>query len=358
MKVLRGRIGSCHHLLRTVFVAGTLLAVATGCSSTDSAPGSSGNLPIKVGTYPGSWLEIPTYVAKEKGFFADNGLEAELITNNSGPVMVAAAAAGSIDTFPFTPNATMVANSQGYEFKQIAATKSGPIYDVLGSKKVMEACPHAGRPYPEPIQCMKGKKLSINALGSDNYNVALTLLKDAGLSEKDLSIVPISTTGGMMTALQQGQTDFVISIQPAAAQLVDVERVATRIVSLAKDSNQYFSNWPGYGSFAIKHSIDSAPDKYRRFADSLDAAVGWIIDPRNKEELAEIFMKYAPNIQRESALVLAQNAPGSFDTQLTCSAVENASKWLQETGQLSREESVKCEDFVWSNALKESKGTK
>jgi NitT/TauT family transport system substrate-binding protein len=342
---------------RAILAAGTLAMLAAGCAQVEPAPSSGADLNIKVGVFPGLWQEVPIYVAQEKGFFAANGLAAELITSQTGPVMVAAAASGSLDAFSFTANGTMVTNSKGYGFRQIASVKPEPIYGVLGLKQVMEDCPHAGRPYPEPILCMKGKKVAVSALGSDNYNVALTLLKDAGLTEKDVSILPVGGNPALITALQHGQADFTIPSQPGEAQLVDVSKIATSVVYLS-ESNQFFKDWPGQGVFALERSLKESPEKYQRLIASLDDAIKWAVDPQNALELSKIFVKYSPATDSATALALAKETASSFDIRVRCSSIENASAWLVDTQQIHSEARSECKDFVWDYTIERFPGNK
>lgn len=340
------------HAVSVVVVALTTLLMTSSCSNgSSSGGGGSGKVALKVATYEGLWLEAPVYVAEERGIFASHGVEIERINIPTGPTQIAAAQSGSIDVVTLTTNAIMQSNAKGgTPFDQLIGNIQHQIYGVSGLESVMDNCPDAGKPYPEPIKCMKGKRLGVTALGSDNYNVALSLLHDAGLSKDDVDILPLGGGTQLPLAMQNGQADFVVNTEPGPTQVEKVWKIAVPVVPLRTGAtNKYFSTWSGSGFFATEPAVEKKPEAYQRFVDAMVEASDWAADPANEQELAAIFKKYASNTPDETVSELARTAPATFGARMNCEGVMNASKWLAETDQATAEDlPTNCEDFVWN----------
>ncbi|MBW1848379.1 MAG: ABC transporter substrate-binding protein [Deltaproteobacteria bacterium] len=75
-------------ILTTVFIMMFLLVAVTGCQQKEET--------VKIG-HLRITMSLPTYVALEKGFFADQGLKVELVPFNSGTTVIDALVAGRID---------------------------------------------------------------------------------------------------------------------------------------------------------------------------------------------------------------------------------------------------------------------
>ncbi|QXW01321.1 ABC transporter substrate-binding protein [Rhodococcus globerulus] len=330
----------------------TSLFLATSCSNgVSSGEDGSGNVNLKVATYEGLWLEAPVYVAEERGIFADHGLEIERINIPTGPTQIAAAQSGSVDVVTLTTNAIMQSNAKGgLPFVQLIGNIQHQIYGVSGLESVMANCPYANKPYPEPIKCMKGKRLGVTALGSDNYNVALSLLQDAGMSKDDVDILPLGGGTQLPLAMQNGQADFAVNTEPGPTQVEKVWKIAVPVVPLQTgDTNKYFSTWSGSGFFATEPAVEKKPQAYQRFVDAMVEASDWAADPANEQELVAIFKKYAPNTADETIRELAKTAPETFGARMNCDGVMNAAEWLAATDQAVAEDlPTNCEDFVWS----------
>jgi len=337
-----------------VVVSVTLVLAACSGSPGGSGASDTGTANFKVGTYEGLWLEAPVYVAQEKGIFKKHGLNVDRVNIQSGPTQLAAASSGGIDAITLTTNAVMLANSKGQTFEQLIGNIPHQIYGLAGLKKVMDACPNAKEPYPKPILCMKGKRIGVTALGSDNYNVAVSLLQDVGLTKDDVTLLPLGGAVQLGQAMLAGQTDFIVSVEPAPTQVEEVSKIAVPVVPLRTGStNKYFTTWAGEGFFATDKVLKSNPKMYQGFVDAIVEATDWTADPANQAELITIFKKYAPNTPADTLDALAKTAPDTFGARLSCKGIENARDWLVQTNQMTGNQGVKnCQQFVWDYTAK------
>src|SRR3954469_1571128 len=149
------------------------------------------------------------YVARDKGYFKQLGLEIETKTFIDGAMAVPAVVAGELDITFMTPNASL--------FNSVA--KGAPLVVILdrGNNRkgfaytlvnVTQALYDDGVHAMADFAKLKGKKMGVGALGSINqYNMAQALLKVGLDPAKDVQWVVNVSQPDLMKMLGQGQVD-------------------------------------------------------------------------------------------------------------------------------------------------------
>ncbi|SOD96686.1 ABC transporter substrate-binding protein [Caenispirillum bisanense] len=139
----------------------------------------------------------PLVVAKEKGFFADAGLEVELIAPadpNDPPKLVAA---GKADVaVGYQPQLHLQA-AEGLPLKRIGTLVATPLNSVV-------TLSDSGI---DSLGDLKGKKVGFSVGGFEDALLG-TMLADAGLTLKDVELVNVNFA--LSPALMSGQVDAVI----------------------------------------------------------------------------------------------------------------------------------------------------
>lgn len=224
---------------RTLFVAAALVIVAlvaltaAGCGSstttTTAAPAESTTSaqattsvtgaestattaftgePVKL-TFgvSGVACEAMIFAAYEEGFFEKYGLEVDLQTLGFEETKIGLST-GKIDA--------VVGNfgwikpiQEGLQLKYVGGIHKGCITGVAPE----------GSDIKSPAD-LKGKRLGVNALGDGPHVLALTAIKEAGLSESDVDI-KVYPADQLPLALQQGEIDAFINWDPYAAQYIE-----------------------------------------------------------------------------------------------------------------------------------------
>ncbi|MDD7794307.1 ABC transporter substrate-binding protein [Clostridium sp. 'White wine YQ'] len=181
-------------LILSVVMVGSIFA---GCSSkaTDTAAKPTGELKkvkLQLKWLPQSQF-MGYYVAKEKGYYKDAGLDVEILPGGSDIIPEQNVYNGAADIGVTWVSSLMTYQAQGYELQEVAQVfqKSGLL---LTSKK------SAGINSPADL---KGKKVA-NWFGGNEYEI-LALLKKYNLDkEKDLKLVQQDYT---MDQLKEGSVD-------------------------------------------------------------------------------------------------------------------------------------------------------
>lgn len=112
--------------MRTLFLSAFLLIVTVSSATAQAVPVKVGIIPI-IGA-------APVIVAKSEGWTAQEGLDVEIITFESGPNMISALASGTLDVYVAGVAPAAVAASKGVDLKIVAATAIEEMTVVAGAK--------------------------------------------------------------------------------------------------------------------------------------------------------------------------------------------------------------------------------
>jgi NitT/TauT family transport system substrate-binding protein len=176
---------------RASVIAGVVVALLGGAASAE---------PLKLAH--STWVGYgPLYIAKEKGFFADEGLEVELIVMEDPKVRFPALAAGQIDVAVSTVDTVLnyLSDQQGYRYLfAIDDSKGGD--GVVADKDI------------QSVADLKGRSVAY-AEGSVSQFYLGVLLKKAGLSIKDVQTMNM-TAGDAGAAFVAERVDAAVTWEP------------------------------------------------------------------------------------------------------------------------------------------------
>lgn len=205
---------------KRIFTAFSFLAILTllltACSQ-QSQQGVPDLGKIQVGYLPSTGF-FGFYVAKEKGYFEEQGLDVELTSFKSGSEMIAPLSTGQLDVGAGEPGTGLFnAANQDLDvrvvcgFSSQAAGRGGvPILvrkDLADSGEVTKPAD------------LKGRKIGVNVpRGMVEYSVAKYLAKD-GLTIDDVEMVPIPFPD-MPAALANKAVDAAMVTYPGAAKAI------------------------------------------------------------------------------------------------------------------------------------------
>lgn len=130
---------------------------------------------------------IDFYVAQDRGFFRDEGLDVELVEVRSSNIAVAALVSGEVDGLAGV-GTVLGAIYRGMPVKVVAVTSHRALFWLVS------------RPEFKSIPELKGRTLGVTTLGGSQHQAAARLLRSGGLDPaSDLATVVV---GGAPTLLQ------------------------------------------------------------------------------------------------------------------------------------------------------------
>lgn len=245
---------------RSVFVRLAALALAAPLALPLAAQAADR---VKFGVFPSS-AALPFYIAQNRGWFKEAGLEVEEVPMTSHPLTVQAIVAGSIDG---------AANLVTLEGANMEARRPGTLkYLSLNGQNsahvIEQFVVRANSPAKSLNDFRNGFKL-FSAPGPANIGAARAVLKKVGLVEgKDFTIQE-QQIGVHLGALQSGNFDGGYTLEPAATVMVSQNigrRVETGVIAThllgRKDASAFAA-----GAVLSDRFIAERPDVARRFAE-------------------------------------------------------------------------------------------
>jgi NitT/TauT family transport system substrate-binding protein len=197
------------------------LIVVVSFASVQSATRAQGKKEVVRTGYVPVLIFAPLYVAVERGYFADEGIDAQLTPVQGGSDSVVQLAAGNFDVAVGGLGAGLFnAASKGLEFRIVGPmhTERPPLASplVIAKDRVDEI---------KSVKDLKGKKVAINATGAATEYWVFKALEKAGLTMNDITLVtvPFANVPG---ALQGRAIDAAILGEPLATLQKDQGTVA------------------------------------------------------------------------------------------------------------------------------------
>lgn len=153
-----------------------------------------------------TWVGLtPLHIAREKGFFKELGLNLDIKEFSSIPDSNAALVAGRLNgVAPVTSEAVLLA-ATGADFRVVMVEDISVGADgILARKNIKE------------VKDFKGKRIAVEK-GSVSHFFLLQVLNEAGLSEKDVTIVSMLSDQAAV-AYQSGKIDVAVTYSPFLEQ--------------------------------------------------------------------------------------------------------------------------------------------
>ena len=222
---------------------------------------------------------IPLYVAKDKGYFEEQGLEPTFIlaADNIG---IQALIAGEFD---FTASATGAsrASARNIPLKVVLINTFKPAFWIYARENL------------SPLQ-LKGKKLAISSFGGLSHALAKLALRKAGLNpERDVVMVAAGTTDMRFAALQSTAVDAAVLNAPGKfkarkAGLKEVFFLGEQVYALS-----------GGGATTVK-LIQTRPDTVQRFVTGALKGLKYFLSNRKGSiPIMAKYMKVEPEMAKE-----------------------------------------------------------
>jgi NitT/TauT family transport system substrate-binding protein len=229
--------------LLTGFSGGLLLnACARSASTSSKTPSTPTNSntpsgPLKASLGVVGWVGYtPLYIAVEKGFFKELGLDFSLVSFGSNPEMRAAFAAGKIDGQVTVTSDAVLQAQTGKDFKIVLVADNSQGADgILARKRITS------------IQDFKGQTIAVE-MGGVSHFFLLEVLKEVGLSSNDVKLNNV-TPDAAAAAYGAGKVDIAVTYAPYLSQanaaqpdgrvIYDSSKMPTAIVDLYIFDSQF-----------------------------------------------------------------------------------------------------------------------
>src|SRR5438105_4631003 len=258
-----------------------MLAAAVVSAVSSPLQAQTAKFPFRL-NWTASGEHAPFFVARDKGFYRDEGLDVEIL-DGSGSTTVLQLIANGQSPVGYADAATMMRGvSNGMPVRAIGVP--------------LQLSPHAfiyraDSPRPTKVAEVKGTRIAVTA-GDASMVMLTAFLGKVGLKLEDVQIITVATTAAKDQAMLNRQADTImgffmdqgVRLEPTTGvkvgytKLYDMAGVST--LSSAIIAN---NDW-------LKDAKNQA--QLRRFLRASQR--GWQYTFDNRDEAAEIFMKRAP----------------------------------------------------------------
>ena len=222
----------------------------------------------------------PLFVALEKGFFADAGLDVELIAPanpNDPPKLVAA---GKADLAVSYQPQLYLQVAQGLPVKRVGTLVATPLNTLL----VLADGPI------ESIADLKGKKVGFSIGGFEDA-ILKSMLAGYGLTLDDIELINVNFS--LSPSLMSGQVDAVIG----AYRNFELHQMDI----LGRPGRAFYVEEEGVPAYdeliLIANAEKLDDDRLPRFLDALEAGVQYLIN--HPDESWQLFIGYQPDLDDE-----------------------------------------------------------
>jgi ABC-type nitrate/sulfonate/bicarbonate transport system substrate-binding protein len=244
---------------------------------------------LSVNVFPAGFI-WPLWVGRNKGFFAEQGLEIDLIhTVNSVDQMT-----GLIDG-AFDIAMTAIDNVIAYnEGQGEAPTRSKPdLVGVMGSSSGFLSLIVA--PHIRSFEDLKGTTLSVDAMTTGYSFTLRRLLAMRGLTEDDYQLVKVGGMKERFEALIRNEQVGTLMVPPFTLMARDRGfNELTPVLSVLK-------HFQGGVAAARRDWLKTHPEEIVGFIRGNLAALQWLYEPANKTEALDIFAAHMKNASASSA---------------------------------------------------------
>jgi ABC-type nitrate/sulfonate/bicarbonate transport system substrate-binding protein len=183
-----------------IFLLACSLLIPIFTLSAFSAERPDKRMTLRIGFASRSIQDMPFFVAHERGFFREEGLQAEIVLMKAIQT-IQSLLSGSIDFGTATGTAVSAAVN-GADVKVVMALTDKPAFDLIA------------QPNFTSVQQLRGKKIGVSAAGSLTEIVARQILIAHQVPPDQVTILPLGQSHFTYTALKAGVIDAIIASIP------------------------------------------------------------------------------------------------------------------------------------------------
>jgi len=255
------------NLKRSVRFVGILIALAAlGLDNADAADR------VIIGNVSRTVEQLPNYAATDKGFFAQEGIQGDVVLIGSTDTLIQALIAGQVNVAIVDPTPAINAVERGASLKIVGGTVPIAAYTLVGCPKY------------KSIKELKGTSIGVVSLVSGSTIFLREMLKKEGLEiNKDYSIIQGGPTTQRLASLKGCNTSATMVLGgdlPRARELgfTEIARLHDYIPNLQFHSLIVDSKWAEANSQLVV-----------RYLKAMVRAMQW--SHANKEEAADLVSK-------------------------------------------------------------------
>ena len=261
-------------------LTGIILVLILSACSSNSNGNAKTHLTIIVGGLS-KQIYLPNELAKQLGYFAQQGLDVTLIDEASGQSSENEVLAGQVDAGSGSYNHTIELQAAGKQMESVVQLDIAP-----GEAEVVSA-KEAGQIHS--ISDLKGKNLGVTELGSGTQTLTTALLHKAGITPDQVHFIPVGAGDTFIAAMQQGRIDAGMTTEPTISRLVSsgVGKVLVDLRTPESTQTALGGPYPFISVFMENTYVSSHKDVVQKMVNAYVKTLKWI-HTHTAEQIADM----------------------------------------------------------------------
>jgi NitT/TauT family transport system substrate-binding protein len=281
----------------------------------------------------------PIYVAQDKGYFANEGIEMEVISTQGDGPDVDALIAGSVQFTASTPNRLLNAYEQGKPLKAVMSisNKMG-IHCFMNKESAEKAGIKDGMALDEKFKRLKGMTIGGTRPGSFSYVIAIDYAKRGKLvPQTDMKIIGIGGGPQMLAAVENKQVDAGCFASPLVELAVSRGK-SVWFVNNSQNEDKAFSEFLFELLYVRPDYAKDNPETVRKVLRALVKGNEWIMNATPEQNL-EVLKKRFEAVDTKVLLDSVSNVRSAIIPSgcITPRAVQAAVEFMQRVEQLKND---------------------
>ncbi|MEZ0603350.1 ABC transporter substrate-binding protein [Paraburkholderia sp. IW21] len=193
--------------LRHIAIASSLLF---GLASQHATAADGGKITIMVGGIT-KLIYLPARLTEQLGYFKDEGLDVELLSQPAGVDAENELLAGAVQAVVGFYDHTIDLQTKGKDVKAIVVFGQVPGEVEMVSTKAAETV--------KSMADVKGKTLGVTGLGSSTSFLTQYLAGQHGIQSTEYTMLPVGADASFIAAIKQGRIDAGMTTEPTVSAL-------------------------------------------------------------------------------------------------------------------------------------------
>ena len=279
---------------------------------------SAASAPMKVTIHiPSKSLSImPYYFGKDKGFFAAEQIEPQLVMM-APPVAIAALVAGELD-FSSTTGAATSAIMRGLPIRRVFYVQQDPVHVLLAQPEI------------KSVEALIGKTVGVTALTDAVGMSANAILRAHGIEAGKVTLLAMQVTDNAIKSLTTKRIAATLLAPPYVQELE-----AQGYVRLAEART--YAPLSFIGLVSATETVKKSPQKVYGMVAALHRTMNYILNPANRSEVVQYVSTYHKiDLQLAEKALAAQMLGYSKDGTKPRAAVEKEIEIYRESLKIAK----------------------
>jgi NitT/TauT family transport system substrate-binding protein len=214
---------------------------------------------------------MPYYFGKDKGFFAAEQIEPQLIMM-APPTAIAAMVAGELD-FSSTTGAATSAIMRGLPLRRVFYVQQDPVHVLLGQPEI------------KSVSELVGKTIGVNTLTDATGMSTTAILRAHGIEAGKATLLALQVTDNMIKSLISKRVAATLLAPPYVEELE-----AKGYIKLAEART--YAPLSFIGLVSSMETMKRSPQKVQGMVAALYRTMNYILNPANRNEVVQYVSSY------------------------------------------------------------------